>query len=67
MRPTARLCSESSILFLEVIETHALKDEASEFGKQTGKLKRKYWWKNCKYGPSLWSPKKTKLVMVHSR
>ncbi|GIX66937.1 synaptobrevin [Caerostris extrusa] len=23
----------------------ALKDEASEFGKQTGKLKRKYWWK----------------------
>ncbi|CAL1266987.1 unnamed protein product [Larinioides sclopetarius] len=26
----------------------ALKDEASEFGKQTGKLKRKYWWKNCK-------------------
>ncbi|KAF8796099.1 Synaptobrevin like protein [Argiope bruennichi] len=26
----------------------ALKDEASEFGKQTGKLRRKYWWKNCK-------------------
>uniref|UniRef100_A0A2L2YPE7 Synaptobrevin-1 n=1 Tax=Parasteatoda tepidariorum TaxID=114398 RepID=A0A2L2YPE7_PARTP len=26
----------------------ALNDEASEFGKQTGKLKRKYWWRNCK-------------------
>ncbi|XP_054713535.1 vesicle-associated membrane protein 3-like [Uloborus diversus] len=26
----------------------ALQDEASEFGKQAGKLKRKYWWKNCK-------------------
>ncbi|PRD30989.1 UNVERIFIED_CONTAM: hypothetical protein NCL1_24743 [Trichonephila clavipes] len=30
------------------LPTDALKDEASEFGKQTGKLKRKYWWKNCK-------------------
>ncbi|KAG8185599.1 hypothetical protein JTE90_023298 [Oedothorax gibbosus] len=26
----------------------ALNDEASEFGKQTGKLKRKFWWQNCK-------------------
>ena len=38
------------IFFCVCVRSDALQAGASQFEASAGKLKRKYWWKNCKVG-----------------
>lgn len=43
----------------------ALQAGASQFEASAGKLKRKFWWKNCKYGSFLNKKIKLNKVNIH--
>jgi len=43
----------SNIVKLVLLHLDALQAGASQFEASAGKLKRKFWWKNCKVGTSV--------------